>query len=125
MVQYGKEGGFMSVNSQTRPWGFYTVIAEGEGFQTKIIHVNVGQRLSLQSHEHRHEHWIVLKGQAKVILDAKEYVLSVGQSIDIPVKSVHSLQNPYEEELEIVEVQFGQILSEDDIIRYEDIYGRV
>ena len=108
-----------------RPWGFYTVIAQGDGFQTKIIHVNQGQKLSVQSHNHRSEHWVVLNGMAKVILEAKELILSPGHSVDIPVKAIHSLQNPYKEDLEIIEVQKGDILLEDDIVRYEDMYGRV
>ena len=108
-----------------RPWGFYTVIAEGKGFQTKIIHVNKGQKLSVQSHEHRSEHWVVLSGMAKVVLEGKDHILSPGHSIDIPVKAIHSLQNPFEEDIEIIEVQKGDILSEDDIVRYEDMYGRV
>ena len=107
-----------------RPWGFYTVIAEGKGFQTKIIHVNVGQKLSVQSHNHRSEHWVVLSGMAKVVLEGKDHILSPGHSVDIPIKAIHSLQNPFEEDLEIIEVQKGDILSEDDIIRYEDMYGR-
>lgn len=108
-----------------RPWGFYTVIAEGKGFQTKIIHVNPGHRLSVQSHNHRSEHWVVLSGNAKVVLEGKEHILSPGHSIDIAVGAIHSLQNPYDNHLEIIEVQKGEILSEDDIIRYEDMYGRV
>lgn len=108
-----------------RPWGFYTVIAAGKGFQTKIIHVNKGQKLSVQSHNHRSEHWVVLSGMAKVVLEGKDHILSPGHSIDIPVKAIHSLQNPFEEDIEIIEVQKGDILSEDDIIRYEDMYGRV
>lgn len=108
-----------------RPWGYYTVIAEGKNFKTKIIHVNIGQKLSLQSHEHRSEHWVVLSGTAKVILEGKERILSAGHSIDIPIKAIHSLQNPFNEDLEIIEVQMGDILSEDDIKRYEDMYGRV
>lgn len=108
-----------------RPWGFYTVIAEGKGFLSKVIHVNSGQKLSVQSHNHRSEHWVVLTGTAKVVLEGKEHILSSGHSVDIAVKEIHSLQNPYEEDLEIIEVQKGDILSEDDIIRYEDMYGRV
>jgi len=108
-----------------RPWGFYTVIAEGQGFQTKIIHVNPGQKLSVQSHNHRSEHWVVLSGNAKVVLEGKDHILSPGHSIDIAVRAIHSLQNPYDRHLEIIEVQKGDILSEDDIIRYEDMYGRV
>ncbi len=108
-----------------RPWGFYTVIAQGEGFLTKIIHVNPGQKLSLQSHNYRSEHWVVLYGTAKVILEGKELVLSPGHSVDIPLKAIHSLQNPYNEDVEVIEVQMGSPLIEEDIIRYEDMYGRV
>lgn len=108
-----------------RPWGFYTVLAQGKGFLTKIIHVNTGQKLSVQSHNHRSEHWVVLSGTAKVVLEGKEHILSSGHSIDIPLKAIHSLQNPYKEELEIIEVQLGDLLLEDDIVRYEDIYGRI
>lgn len=108
-----------------RPWGFYTVIAQGKGFITKIIHVNQGQKLSVQSHNHRSEHWVVLSGTALVKLDAEELTLNPGHSVDIPVKAIHSLQNPYKEDLEIIEVQKGDILLEDDIVRYEDMYGRV
>lgn len=107
-----------------RPWGFYTVLAQGEGFLTKIIHVNTGQKLSVQSHNHRSEHWVVLSGTAKVILEGQEHVLDKGSSIDVPLKAIHSLQNPYDEDLEIIEVQLGELLKEDDIVRYEDIYGR-
>ena len=108
-----------------RPWGNYVIIAHGKGFQTKIITVHPGQKVSVQSHNHRSEHWVVLSGTAKVILEGQDYILSVGHSIDIPVKAIHSLQNPYEKDLQIIEVQMGEILSEDDIIRYEDMYGRV
>ena len=108
-----------------RPWGYYTVIKKGQGYIVKIIHVNKGQRLSLQSHNHRSEHWIVLSGIAKVVLDDKVFDLNIGQSTDIPLKAHHSLQNPYDEDVEILEIQLGNLLSEDDIIRYEDIYGRV
>lgn len=108
-----------------RPWGFYTVLAQSKGFLTKLIHVNTGQRLSVQSHNHRSEHWVVLSGMAKVVLEGKDYILSAGNSIDIPLKAIHSLQNPYDTDLEIIEVQLGELLIEEDIVRYEDIYGRV
>ena len=121
----GQNFGEHKYYTDKRPWGYYTVIAEGKNFKTKIIHVNVNQRLSLQSHEHRSEHWVVLSGTAKVILEGEEKILSAGHSIDIPVKAIHSLQNPFKEDLEIIEVQMGEILSEDDIKRYEDIYGRI
>jgi len=108
-----------------RPWGFYTVIAQGKGFLTKLIHVNPKQKLSLQSHNHRSEHWVILSGTAKVVLGSKELILNAGHSVDIPVKAIHSLQNPYEEDVEVIEVQKGELLIEEDIIRYEDMYGRV
>ena len=108
-----------------RPWGYYTVLGEGKGFLTKMIQVNPGQKLSVQSHNHRSEHWVVLEGTAKVLLEGKEHILSPGHSVDIAIKEIHSLQNPYEETLKIIEVQKGDLLIEEDIIRYEDIYGRV
>ena len=108
-----------------RPWGYYTVLAQGEGFQTKLIQVNPGQKLSVQSHNYRSEHWVVLSGTAKVVLEGKDYILSPGNSIDIPLKAIHSLQNPFDEEIKIIEVQKGHPLIEEDIIRYEDMYGRV
>ena len=108
-----------------RPWGYYRVLTQGDGFLTKIIHVNSGQKLSLQSHNFRSEHWVVLSGTAKVILEGKELILSPGHSIDIPLKAIHSLQNPYSEDLKIIEVQRGNPLIEEDIIRYKDMYGRV
>lgn len=107
-----------------RPWGFYTVIAQGDGFLTKIIHVNPGQKLSVQSHNFRSEHWVVLSGTAKVVLEGKELILSPGHSVDIPLKAIHSLQNPFDKDIEIIEVQKGDPLIEEDIIRYEDMYGR-
>lgn len=108
-----------------RPWGYYTCMNEGEGYLTKTICVLPHQKLSIQSHNHRSEHWVVLEGKALVIKDEKEYHLNNGDSIDIPVRAKHSLQNPYDEELKIIEVQKGEYISEDDIIRYEDIYGRI
>lgn len=108
-----------------RPWGYYTVLNQGEGYLTKTICVYKKGQLSLQSHNHRSEHWVVLTGTARVTLDDKTFMLKPGQSIDIPVKVKHSLANPYDEELKIIEVQKGDKLVEDDIIRYKDIYGRV
>ena len=108
-----------------RPWGFYRVIAQGKNYAVKIIHVKPGQQLSVQSHNYRSEHWVVADGKAFILLGEKEMTLNVGQSVDIPVNAVHSLQNPFNSDLEIVELQMGEIISEDDIIRYSDIYGRV
>ncbi len=107
-----------------RPWGYYTVLNQGEGYLTKLICVSKKGQLSLQSHNHRSEHWVVLSGIARVTLDDKVYMLKAGSSIDIPVKAIHSLANPYDSELKIIEVQKGDKLIEEDIIRYKDIYGR-
>jgi mannose-1-phosphate guanylyltransferase/mannose-6-phosphate isomerase len=108
-----------------RPWGFYTCLNGGEGWLTKIISVSPEHKLSLQSHNHRSEHWVVLEGVATVILDEETHTLNKGQSIDIPLKAKHSLQNHTKEPLKILEVQKGDYISEDDIIRYEDMYGRI
>ena len=90
-----------------------------------MICVSAHGQLSLQSHNYRSEHWVVLSGTARVSLDNKNFILKPGSSIDIPVKVKHSLGNPYSEELKIIEVQKGDKLVEEDIIRYKDIYGRV
>ncbi len=108
-----------------RPWGFYTVIERNEDYLIKTIQVQPRHKLSMQLHNHRSEHWVVLSGKAKVTLDGQEKNLVAGQSIDVPVKTKHSLQNPYDEVLKIIEIQRGDYISEDDIIRFEDIYGRV
>lgn len=108
-----------------RPWGYYTCLNRGDGYQTKMICVHPGQKLSIQSHNYRSEHWVVLEGTACVILDDVTHTLQAGKSIDIPVKAIHSLQNPYETDLKIIEVQKGEILLESDIIRYQDMYNRV
>ncbi len=108
-----------------RPWGYYTVLNHGDGYLTKMICVSRKGQLSLQSHNHRSEHWVVLSGTARVTLEDKVFMLKAGSSIDIPVKAIHSLANPYDTELKIIEVQKGDKLEEEDIIRYKDIYGRV
>ena len=115
----------MNKKTEFRPWGYFTVIAEGKNYKTKIINVNPNQKLSVQSHKYRSEHWIVLSGDANVLLNNNEFILHVGQSIDIQANDIHSLQNLTKNNLEILEVQMGEILSEEDIIRYSDIYGRV
>ena len=107
-----------------RPWGFYLSIGEGKRFQVKIIHVNPGARLSLQMHYHRAEHWIVVKGTAEVEIDKKVKILSENESAYIPLGSKHRLLNPGKIPLEIIEVQSGSYLGEEDILRFEDIYGR-
>lgn len=107
-----------------RPWGYYTCLNSGDGYLTKTICVMPKHKLSVQSHNHRSEHWVVLEGTALVLKDGKEYNVYAGDSIDIPLGAKHSLQNPYDKELKIIEIQKGDYISEDDIIRYEDCYGR-
>ena len=107
-----------------RPWGYYTVLQEGKGFLTKCITVNPKAKLSLQLHHHRAEHWVVLEGKAFVIRGDENFELNPGESIDLAVEEIHSLQNPYDEPVKILEVQRGDILDENDIERLQDIYGR-
>lgn len=107
-----------------RPWGYYTVLEEGFGFLTKCIVVNPNAKLSIQLHHHRSEHWIMLEGIATIIKGNKTYKLEAGNSIDIGIEEIHSLQNEGNEQLKVLEVQQGDILDENDIERLEDIYGR-
>jgi mannose-1-phosphate guanylyltransferase / mannose-6-phosphate isomerase len=107
-----------------RPWGWYDSIDEGERFKVKRINVKPGASLSLQKHAHRAEHWIVVKGVAEVTCDEKVLILKENQSTYIPLGAVHRLANRTQAELEIIEVQSGSYLGEDDIVRLEDTYGR-
>jgi mannose-1-phosphate guanylyltransferase/mannose-6-phosphate isomerase len=107
-----------------RPWGWYDSLDEGERFKVKRIMVKPGASLSLQKHQHRAEHWIVVKGTAEVTCGDKVMVLTENQSTYIPLGEVHRLHNPSSTDLEIIEVQSGSYLGEDDIIRLEDTYGR-
>jgi mannose-1-phosphate guanylyltransferase / mannose-6-phosphate isomerase len=107
-----------------RPWGWYDSIDHGERFQVKRILVKPGASLSLQMHYHRAEHWIVVSGTAEVTVGEKVLVLSENQSTYIPLGEVHRLANPGKMPLEIIEVQSGSYLGEDDIVRFEDNYGR-
>jgi mannose-1-phosphate guanylyltransferase/mannose-6-phosphate isomerase len=107
-----------------RPWGWYDSIDEGERFKVKRIQVNPGASLSLQKHHHRAEHWIVVKGTAEITNGDKVLLLTENQSTYIPLGEVHRLANPGTIPLEIIEVQSGSYLGEDDIIRFEDTYGR-
>lgn len=107
-----------------RPWGTYVVLEEGDYFKVKQIEVNPGASLSLQLHHHRNEHWVVVKGVAKIINDEKEFLLNENESTYIPANHKHRLENPGLIPLIVIEVQSGNYLGEDDIIRYEDVYGR-
>jgi mannose-1-phosphate guanylyltransferase/mannose-6-phosphate isomerase len=108
-----------------RPWGSYQDIDRGERFRAKRLTVVPRGKLSLQSHNRRAEHWVVVKGTAEVTLDGKIMTLHENESVYIPIGGVHRLANPGSEPLEVVEVQTGDYLEEDDIVRYEDIYARV
>ncbi len=107
-----------------RPWGWYEGIDAGERFQVKRIMVKPGEKLSLQMHHHRAEHWIVVSGTAKVTLDDKELLLGENQSTYIPLGYSHRLENPGKIPLHLIEVQSGSYLGEDDIVRFQDTYGR-
>ena len=107
-----------------RPWGWYDSIDEGERFKVKRIGVNPKASLSLQMHHHRAEHWIVVQGTAEVTCGERVFVLTENQSTYIPLGEVHRLANPGTVPLEIIEVQSGSYLGEDDIVRFEDQYGR-
>ncbi|MGQ0811813.1 MAG: mannose-1-phosphate guanylyltransferase/mannose-6-phosphate isomerase [Nitrospiraceae bacterium] len=107
-----------------RPWGSYTILEEGSGYKVKRVTVNPGGRLSLQMHHQRSEHWVVIRGVARVTRGEDVFDLSVGQSTAIPVETRHRLENPGQETLHIIEVQNGPYLGEDDIVRFQDDYGR-
>ena len=107
-----------------RPWGWFESLVIGERFQVKRIHVHPGAALSLQSHHHRSEHWIVVEGTAKVTIDEEVRLISENQSVYIPLGAVHRMENPGKLPMVLIEVQTGAYLGEDDIIRYEDVYAR-
>ena len=107
-----------------RPWGSYDSIDADDGFQVKRLIVNPGAVLSLQKHAQRAEHWTVVRGKARITLDDKEFDLSVNESTYIPIGAVHRIANPYDDPVHIIEVQCGDYLGEDDIVRLEDNYGR-
>ncbi len=108
-----------------RPWGAYDSIDNGARYQVKRISVTPGQKLSVQMHHHRAEHWIIVSGTALVTINQQSTLLTENQSIYIPIGAIHSLENPGKIPLEMIEVQSGAYLGEDDIVRFSDIYGRV
>ena len=107
-----------------RPWGWFETLVSGTRFQVKKIFVNIGASLSLQSHKYRSEHWIVVEGIARVTIESNVKILKEGQSIYVPVGSIHRLQNNAKIPLIVIEIQTGSYLGEDDIKRFEDIYSR-
>ena len=111
-------------NRGHRPWGFYESLIQGDRFQVKRIVVHPGRQLSLQSHYHRAEHWVVVNGTAKVTRDSEVMILRENESVYLPLGCVHRLENPGRIPLTLIEVQSGAYLGEDDIVRLEDTYGR-
>ena len=107
-----------------RPWGTFEDLHGGDGFKVKRIVVNPGQRLSMQSHRHRSEHWVAVRGTARVTRGEETFAMAANQSTYIPPRTRHRLENPGDEPIEIIEVQTGRYLEEDDIIRYDDDHGR-
>lgn len=108
-----------------RPWGSYTILAEGDCYKVKLITINPGEKLSLQMHYHRSEHWTVINGTGKLTLDDKVIFFKENESTYIPIATRHRLENPGHIPLSIIEVQNGRYLGEDDIVRFDDVYGRV
>lgn len=108
-----------------RPWGSFTVLEEGRGYKIKRLEVKPNHRLSLQMHYHRSEHWIVVAGTAKVICGDQEVILSHNQSTYVPPCTLHRLENPGVIPLVLIEVQNGEYLGEDDIVRFHDDYARL
>lgn len=108
-----------------RPWGTFTVLDEGESFKVKRIEVLPGKRLSYQKHAQRAEHWVVVQGTAKVTLDGRDIEVRSGEAIDIAIGSAHRVENPGDQLLVFIEVQRGNYLGEDDIVRLQDDFGRV
>jgi mannose-6-phosphate isomerase len=107
-----------------RPWGSFTVLDEGDGYKVKRIEVLPGKRLSYQKHARRAEHWMVVTGTARVTLDEAVIDIATGKTIDIPLGAAHRVENPQKETLIFIEVQTGDYLGEDDIVRLQDDYGR-
>ncbi|HEX8161777.1 MAG TPA: phosphomannose isomerase type II C-terminal cupin domain [Pyrinomonadaceae bacterium] len=107
-----------------RPWGSFTVLDEGEGYKVKRIEVLPGKRLSYQKHAQRAEHWMVVKGEARVTLDGEEVSVRAGETVDIGIGTAHRVENRGQEKMVFIEIQRGGYLGEDDITRLSDDYGR-
>ncbi|CAN5739934.1 hypothetical protein BH20ACI4_BH20ACI4_19260 [soil metagenome] len=107
-----------------RPWGSFTVLDEGEGFKVKRLEVFPKKRLSYQKHKRRAEHWFIVQGEAKITLDGEDVIKRVGEAVDIAIGTAHRVENPGDELLVFIEVQRGDYLGEDDIVRLEDDFGR-
>ena len=116
---------FNKKNVFYRPWGSYINLFRGKNFLIKEITVKSKGILSLQKHHHRAEHWVVTQGNPKITLNKKKYRMKPNETIFIPLGSVHRIENPYKKPVKIIEAQIGSILKETDIVRYQDVYGRV
>jgi mannose-6-phosphate isomerase-like protein (cupin superfamily) len=114
----------MGVTSEDRPWGSWHVIEDGQGYKVKRIVVHPGKRLSLQTHKHRSEHWVVIFGIATCTVGDEVRQAGPGECIDVPLGAYHRLSNEHAEDLQIIEVQHGAYTGEDDIERHEDDFGR-
>ena len=114
----------MAMERDDRPWGMYEVLDEGDGYKVKRIEVKPGHRLSLQMHESRTEHWVVVAGEALATIGDREVLLRENEDVIIPVKTRHRIANPGKNKLIFIEVQCGPYLGEDDIKRFEDDYNR-
>ncbi|MGB2762565.1 MAG: phosphomannose isomerase type II C-terminal cupin domain [Minisyncoccales bacterium] len=115
----------MKNNKDKKPWGSFEIIKEGKGYKIKKLMVLPGKRLSLQKHQQRKEHWVVVRGTAKVVVEKKEFILKQGEHCFIDIGENHRLENPEETILEVIEVQIGDYLEEDDIERLEDDFNRI
>ncbi len=125
MYNRNKNKYYKKSNTHFRPWGNYTNLFEGKGFLVKELHVKPNGLLSLQKHHHRSEYWLISKGAAKITLEKKIYLKKTGEKVFIPLGAIHRIQNTHKTTLKIIEIQVGSILKESDIVRFQDIYGRV
>ena len=124
-LEQGGHREFLHHRTVYRPWGSFTSLETGEGYQVKRLTVEPGRRLSLQSHRHRSENWVIVRGEALVTVGEKELPLRKGETVFIPAGARHRLENRSDGLLEVIEVQNGSYLGEDDIVRYEDDFGRI
>lgn len=111
--------------SDERPWGSFTVLEDADGHKVKRIVVHPGKRLSYQRHARRAEHWFVVQGRGRVVLDGRASAVATGMAVDIPVAAAHRMENDGTDDLVFIEVQHGEYFGEDDIVRLEDDFGRV
>jgi mannose-6-phosphate isomerase len=110
---------------EERPWGSYTVLDEGPNYKVKRLEVLPGKRMSYQKHSQRAEHWMVVQGTAGVTLEGQEMTVATGGTVDVPIGAAHRITNPGGEKLVLIEIQCGNYLGEDDIVRLQDDYDRV